>query len=61
HVTVITAGWPQLLPESDLLRIIRPTPEAFARLKPVSAQKISTTYKKQPHHPPSGASGSPCF
>ncbi|WP_248842130.1 hypothetical protein, partial [Escherichia coli] len=44
-VTVITAGWPQLLPESDLLRIIRPAPEAFARLKPVSAQKISTTYK----------------
>ncbi len=44
-------------PESDLLRIIRHAPEAFARLKPASAQKISATYKKQPHHPPSGASG----
>ncbi len=32
-------------PESDLLRIIRPAPEASARLKSVSAQKISTTYK----------------
>ncbi|EOC2894063.1 hypothetical protein ACJ5G6_004148, partial [Shigella flexneri] len=41
--------------------IIRPAPEASARLKPDSAQKISTTYKKQPHHPASGASGPPCF
>ncbi|WP_436977115.1 hypothetical protein [Shigella flexneri] len=39
----------------------RHAPEAFARLKPASAQKISATYKKQPHHPPSGASGPPCF
>ncbi|MES1564656.1 hypothetical protein, partial [Escherichia coli] len=60
-VTVITAGWPQLLPESDLLRIIRPAPEAFARLKPVSEQKSSTAYKKQSHHPPSGAYGPSCF
>ncbi|EPO9136993.1 hypothetical protein ACTXDX_005058, partial [Escherichia coli] len=35
--------------------------EAFARLKPVDAQKNSTTYKKQPHHPASGASGPPLF
>ncbi|EOC7241126.1 hypothetical protein ACI7QX_005062, partial [Escherichia coli] len=32
-----------------------------ARLKPASAQKSSPTHKKQPRHPPSGASGSPCF
>ncbi|EOQ2400108.1 hypothetical protein NAT95_RS26720, partial [Escherichia coli] len=55
------AGWPQLPPESDLLRIIRHAPEAFARLKPAGAQKISTTSQKQPHHLPSGASGPPCF
>ncbi|WP_235154697.1 hypothetical protein, partial [Escherichia coli] len=54
--TVITAGWPQLPPESDLLRIIRPAPKASTRLKPGSAQKSSATYKKQPHHPPSAAS-----
>ncbi|EON1990803.1 hypothetical protein ACNC85_004640, partial [Escherichia coli] len=61
HVTAITAGWPQLLPESDLLRIIRPAPEASARLKPAGAQKNSVACKKQSHHPPSGASDSPCF
>ncbi|HFQ8385684.1 TPA: hypothetical protein ACHTAY_004853, partial [Escherichia coli] len=48
-------------PESDLLRIIRPAPEASACLKPASEQKSSTLYKKQPHHSPSGASGSPLF
>ncbi|MCD3643030.1 hypothetical protein KX405_26435, partial [Escherichia coli] len=36
-------------------------PEASARLKPVSEQKNSTTYKKQSHHPASGASGPPVF
>ncbi|EPV4203256.1 hypothetical protein ACV508_005061, partial [Escherichia coli] len=45
----------------DLLRIIRHAPEAFARLKPAGAQKISTTSQKQPHHLPSGASGPPLF
>ncbi|MBU0267611.1 hypothetical protein KN739_22905, partial [Escherichia coli] len=33
----------------------------FARLKPASEQKISTTHKKQSHHPASGASGPPVF
>lgn len=35
--------------------------DTSARLKPGSAQKSSATYKKQPHHPPSGASGPPLF
>ncbi len=47
-------------PESDLLRIIRPAPEASARLKPAGAQK-QRRMQKQSHHPPSGASDSPVF